>query len=372
VQAITLNIFDSSIAVSSNVQGFLDVVTALHGRALCPNGAAASPSATFAYLRNEGGGALLALNGRVYHLAESPNLDVYAYGQLAFLMTRYVTSHALLHAAAMSHQGSGVVLVAESFHGKTTLALELARRGFQLMSDDIAALNLHDYMVYPFPRALFIRPKTLELVGLPTPDSSFRFNDKVIVEVEDLVPYSWTGTPVPVGHVIVLDTKRRGAPLPRRDNLMSVTLGTVDDRFLRNVEQLSNIDSLKLEYQDNLPVLLIETTHKVDTLRAIERLCDEQEVLVLDYQRQYKATPNFQGNAACVAIPRSEAAFALLGSFRAGHHSMLLERAASGSSARLLMGLAGIVRQATAHRLEVGPLAQNADLVCDLVTGRKE
>ena len=46
----------------------------------------------------------------------------------------------------VSHHGEGVVIIADAEHGKTTLTLELVKRGFTFLSDALAwyvALNRH-------------------------------------------------------------------------------------------------------------------------------------------------------------------------------------------------------------------------------------
>ena len=58
-------------------------------------------------------------------------------------MTR-VRSHLLIHAGVVSRDGQGIILVADARHGKTTLVLELVRRGFQFLSDEMADLVCND------------------------------------------------------------------------------------------------------------------------------------------------------------------------------------------------------------------------------------
>jgi hypothetical protein len=85
-------------------------------------------------------------------------LEWYIYDAVLEELLQSVRSHFLFHAGVVAHQGQGVIIVANSTYGKTTLTLELVRRGFTFLSDESAAVSRADKQVYPFPRSLNIRP----------------------------------------------------------------------------------------------------------------------------------------------------------------------------------------------------------------------
>ncbi len=59
-----------------------------------------------------------------------------------------------LHSAAVEREGVGLLLPAASGRGKTTLALELAARGYRYLSDEFAPICLATGQVLPYPRPL--------------------------------------------------------------------------------------------------------------------------------------------------------------------------------------------------------------------------
>lgn len=69
-----------------------------------------------------------------------------------------------VHAAAVAHRGRAVILAGPSGAGKTTLALGLAARGLELLSDELAVLDPATRLVHPYRRRLHIRPGTPQLV----------------------------------------------------------------------------------------------------------------------------------------------------------------------------------------------------------------
>lgn len=69
-----------------------------------------------------------------------------------------------VHAAAVARGGRAVVLSGPGGTGKTTLALALAARGFEILSDELAVLDPATGQVYPYRRNVHVRPGTPELV----------------------------------------------------------------------------------------------------------------------------------------------------------------------------------------------------------------
>lgn len=70
-----------------------------------------------------------------------------------------------VHAAALVKGNTGFLFPGSQHCGKTTLTLELIKRGYNLLSDDLAIINRKTLQVMPFPRALNIRENTLPLLS---------------------------------------------------------------------------------------------------------------------------------------------------------------------------------------------------------------
>lgn len=73
--------------------------------------------------------------------------------QMALGLKRYL----LLHAASVERDGKALLLTGESGAGKSTLAAMLGERGWRLMGDEFALLDLRDGSLYPFPRAVSLK-----------------------------------------------------------------------------------------------------------------------------------------------------------------------------------------------------------------------
>lgn len=83
---------------------------------------------------------------------------------LEFLL-RNTPNAAAVHAALLSKEGRGVVIVGPSFAGKSTLATALWRAGWSLMADDIVFIDAEQRSASPAPRRVSLRFESRELVG---------------------------------------------------------------------------------------------------------------------------------------------------------------------------------------------------------------
>lgn len=66
-------------------------------------------------------------------------------------------SYLLLHAASAEKDGRAVIMTGESGAGKSTLAALLGERGWRLMGDEFALLDLTSGRLLPFPRAVSLK-----------------------------------------------------------------------------------------------------------------------------------------------------------------------------------------------------------------------
>ena len=69
-----------------------------------------------------------------------------------------------LHAATLSFEGQGVVLVGNSGVGKSTLAAGLVSRGWTYLSDEFAMIHPDTLRLHPFPKAMCIKAGSFDVI----------------------------------------------------------------------------------------------------------------------------------------------------------------------------------------------------------------
>jgi hypothetical protein len=116
-----------------------------------------------------------------------------------------------LHAASVGVAGSGALIFAPSFGGKSTTALALALRGHAFLGDDVAAVRLSARELLPFPKSAGIRDGPLFSVLAERLRSCRQTYApgrhrilRRLVRVSDLFPWSTSG-PLPLRFAFLLD-----------------------------------------------------------------------------------------------------------------------------------------------------------------------
>jgi hypothetical protein len=312
---------------------------------------------------------VMILDGEIRPLSDPRLLEGYTYDGVLNTIVAGVRSHFLIHAGVVSCGGEGVILAADAGHGKTTLVLELVRRGFKFLSDEMAALGRADGRVHPFPRSLRVRPGTLEMTGFP--EAAARAPEwlgKLLLDIKEIQPGS-LGEPAAIHHIVILQDPAapEGQHLDDLEPELGVLVDRLDEPLLAAVRQIEGVTEVRPAVERGYPTLRVRAAHRMSVLAQIETLCQEQQVLVLDVSKRPETQPAFDRPARLEAIPNSQAVMELLRRFQGGHKSALLQEEFGGSSARLFLELATLVRQANCYQLFVGPLSEVADLVCGLV-----
>ena len=167
---------------------------------------------------------------------------------LMFLMQnhllRCVREFFAVHAACAALRGRSVVLAGGAGAGKSTLAAELLRRGWVIYSDEVAAIGRMDRRVHVYPRAMALRPATLELVRLPAKHAVTELlladELKVIVDPgrpEDAVERK----PAPVSAVVFLVPPRDEGGTEGAQEVLEVFGPELPDVFFDALNELEDV-----------------------------------------------------------------------------------------------------------------------------------
>ena len=89
--------------------------------------------------------------------------------QMALGQKRYL----LLHAATVEKDGRALIMTGESGAGKSTLAALLGERGWRLMGDEFALLDMASGRLLPFPRAVSLKNGAIKVMEAEVPAERF-------------------------------------------------------------------------------------------------------------------------------------------------------------------------------------------------------
>jgi hypothetical protein len=371
---LKLKFYDLDAIIRSDSIAFVDLFSQMYRRFRVDRSPSqARPGVEFTALTrtdNPWGQPVLILDDQVLTLNDAGFFEGFIYESILNAILARVRSHFLIHAGVVALDGRGILLVADSRHGKTTLVLALVRRGFRFLSDEIAALGRDDKKVHSFPRSLRIRPGTLELAGFPEAAvGAPTWLDKLLLDIEEIEKGCLVDVAA-IHRIVVLQDPARGSEEGQTGSVreLGVLVDRLDDAFIASVNQIDGVAGVQTSSHGGYPLLKIRAKRRTFALSQIEALCAGRGILVLDIVKRAEGRPEFTASAQLESISNSQAVMELLRRFQGGHKSALLQEECGGDSTRLFLELAGLIDQVDCHQLTVGPLNEMVDLVCELVT----
>jgi hypothetical protein len=366
----TLRFFDVRVGLRSDSSRLIEFYTSTYQRFLAQT--VPTPADLEVVLLTSPGGRqrkpILSINGQVQILNPAFEDESYLFDVVLNAILSRVRSHFLIHAAAVSYQGQGLLLAADPGHGKTTLALSLLRRGFHFLSDELAPLSRTERRVEPFPRSLRLRPGTLQLAGYPeAPPGTPTWFGKLLLDIDALQP-GGLGGPAEINHILILkDPANEPAGAQEApDKELGVFVDRLDENLLRAARQIQGVRRAWRSNELGYPVLRLCADQRMVALAQVEAICREQGVLVLDTSKRALTRPDFSGHPYLAAIPPSQAVMGLLRQFQPGHKSALLGADELGSAAGLFMALANTIEAARCYQLTLGWLPEMVEIICNL------
>lgn len=370
---LRLRFFDLEAYIRSDSAAHIDLLGQMYGRFRTDHSRSAAPYRLDATLltrpENPWRQPVLIVDKDAWLLEDPHLLEGWVYDGILSRIIARVRSHLLIHAGVVSWEGQGVVLSGDAGHGKTTLVLELVRRGFRFLSDEMAALGRADRRVYPFPRCLRLRPDTLARAGYGSlAPSTLMWMEKFLLDIEEIHPRS-VGSAAAISYIVFLqDPAQTTKPAPRDpERALTIWVDRVDDELLSAIRLIDGVEEVSVEQAGGYRPIRIVARRRMAALAEIETLCHQRRRLILDVVGQPHRQPAFEGPARLEPLSRSEAVMELMHHFQGGPGSALLREEFGRSAARFYWEMAGLVAQAACYRLTVGPLEEMADLICGLL-----
>ncbi|MCU0231116.1 MAG: hypothetical protein MUC67_07025 [Acidobacteria bacterium] len=315
-----------------------------------------------------------AINGRPVPLVPGADPLTQVYQEFLATIQREIRGYALLHGASLvGPDGRATLISAPGGHGKTTLTLALASRGWGVLSDDYSPLELRTGLVHPYPRTAAValhgdaplpeafrrladRPDRPRLFGKSLIDFGEALGEKVVVK-----------DPRPLGRVVLIaaDLDRAdplGSPPPERMTI-GAPLGEAE-RFEARLVEVPGVRVVGRVEGPHLASWALDVDYGLGTAAALSEVLDDPAVRFIERDRGQR--PDFSRAPEARSIRRHEAAL-LLGREllnRRGGDRALAGR--PGGLVGLIFDLAGGLANASCWLLRPGPLDQTVDLIAGL------
>ena len=373
---IHLQFFDQHAVLCSDSTAYIDLFNRMYQRFLIePNQMSSSNLIEFRVQtcsKSSSDIPVLVMDGQVFPLRHPSLMEGYVYDSILNTIISRISSHFLIHAGVVSKNDQGMILVADSGHGKTTLVLELVRRGFRFLSDEMAAIGRFDRLVHPFPRSLRIRPQTLDMTGFQKAgQNATMWYDKLLLDIDNIKP-GCLGERVPIGNIVILQDPHHPdqEKAIKYGKKLSIQIDQINAPFLQRIRSMRAVRGVELDVDSDFPWIIIQTDQPDTILKKVELLCQEYNTFLLNYIRKKETRPKFDAAPILEPISTSRAALILLRRFLGGNQSSMLTEAFDNDSLQLFMALADLISHADCHRLFVGPLQDMADTISMLADNR--
>lgn len=157
---------------------------------------------------------------------------------LNWCITMHCHQYLIIHSAVLERNGRALLLPAPPGSGKSTLCAALVARGWRLLSDELALIELDGTRVVPIPRPISLKNRSIDTIARFWPDAA----------IGDVVPDTLKGS---VAHVRPpADSVQRALEsavpawvvLPRYENGAAMELAALPkcDAFMRLVDSAFN------------------------------------------------------------------------------------------------------------------------------------
>ena len=353
LQHIWLRFFDVDLHVEIDSAEYLHRFLTLYDRFWVPKPTLSAQTTLHYTIITQTAEPYLTLNGDRQPLPAQHWIADYLYNHLLQTTMTHVSSHLLFHAGVVSGNRRGIMIVADSFHGKTTLVMRLVQAGLRFLGDETAAIRLTDGLLEPCLRRLNVRSGTLQLAGYAAETQGMTIGDRQVIDLPTLKP-DCAGEPVPLNYLFVLEDSEHQADTTR----LLVMVDRFPSTLKQAIETLTHVTMVQSQRGRDCVRLSIHTQQQLETFDALDRLCAEAGVLVLDVQVEVTHRPNFKTPVTLRPISSSEATLQLLPRFQGSYKSKLITEHFAGNVAQLYFETWQRIASAECYALQVGNLEE--------------
>lgn len=194
-------ILDVTLCLESDTIGFIDLFDQDYAWFRIDPPEQKSKILSFTVILKDDDNGSVQSGNNLFSLKDHPTKIKYAYQIILRKIFDHIKDFYLIHAGVVAKSGNALILAGPPGIGKTTLVVEMLKKGFSFVSDDFCPVHKNTGLVHPFPRSLWTAPN--RHVHPVIDNYSVRENKMPLTA--DETGSSVAGSPVKAGILICLD-----------------------------------------------------------------------------------------------------------------------------------------------------------------------
>ncbi len=256
---------------------------------------------------------LIFADGKVMRAPTFEQMEGHAQVLFTNMIINRITDYFLVHAGVAAKDGQGVIIVAPSSLGKTSLTLSLTKQGLQFLSDEFAPINRRTGLIEPFPRTLGLRRGAAKLFrdidfAQLTAFKNLGSRSKFLYDVNLLNNASLN--PCKFSALVIL------SPGPEAESgkchVMDVALYQPEGRVIKALAETGGIELVSVNQETEYPVYRFSVEKSRTPITCFTRICREYQAEILYYERVYHYTPKFEAVPTLEPLDKSQAVMHML------------------------------------------------------------
>ncbi len=306
---------------------------------------------------------LLLVEGQMYDLPETACYVEHAELLLFRYLFEQLDDYIVLHAGVVTRQGRAIIIYGQSGFGKTTLTLELLRRGYGFMSDEFCPVRLSDCMVEPFERLVGLRKSSPFYSRLDLQRSlSLESQGKVYLDAADMFPYQ-TAQPCPPGIFIEIVGELDSNVCPPGGIALDIYMCRDSSSVPDALSCLPGVTISGPIMKGSYPVYRVRASERTGFVTRFNRIWQENSNDIFSVIPYRGEIDSYESLPKLCSVPAFEALTSLASNIVNRAPNGRLLAAHGGKVSSLVMVLGSALHNTSFYSLQPGQLDKMADII---------
>lgn len=272
----------------------------------------------------------------------------------------------VLHAGVVSREGRAIVVYGQSGFGKTTLTLELLRRGYGFMSDEFCPIRLSDFMIEPFERLVGLK-RSSPFYGLAGHQQRFFLasEGKHFIDCSDIFPCR-SADPCRAAIFIEISGCKDSHTCPPGGVALDINMCSDSTTVPDALRRLPGVTISGPLMKGNYVAYRITVSDSKTFMSSFNRIWKENSHDILSVYPYKGEIDTYDRTPVLRFVPPFEALTSLVSNIVNRSPTGRLLASHGGKTSSLVMLLGTLLKDAACYSLQPGHLAKMADLIDNL------